>query len=112
MTFTTKLKEEISKLEHNSIESRSIIDAFLRYNALIDKKITITLENAAVTRFIYKLIKVTFDIAPKVTVRVQKRFRVKQIYILEINEKLDYIKKTLNIKDLPLIDSDEEKIPF
>lgn len=112
MTFTTRLKEEISKLDNNELESRSIIDAFLRYNADINKNIIITLENASVTRFIYKLLKENFGVLPKIRVRVQKRFRIKQIYILEINDKVDYIKDVLNLTNKPLIDSDEEKIAF
>lgn len=112
MTFTTKLKEEISKLDNNEIESRSIIDSFLRYNSVIKKNISITLENASVTRFVYKLIKETFGVSPKITVRIQKRFRIKQIYILEINDKVEYIKNILNINSKPLLDNDEEKIAF
>lgn len=112
MTFTTRLKEEISKLDNNEIEGRSIIDAFLRYNAVINDLIVITLENASVTRFIYKLLKEYFGVSPKIRVRIQKRFRIKQIYILEINEKIDYIKEVLNLNNSPLIDSDEEKIAF
>jgi len=112
MTFTTRLKEEISKQVDNEIESRSIIDAFLRYNSVISDNITITLENASVTRYIYKLIKENLGVLPKIRVRVQKRFRIKQIYILEINEKIQYIKETLNLNSQPLIDSDEEKISF
>lgn len=112
MTFTTKLKEEISKLDNNEIEQRSIIDGFLRYNSVINNEITITLENASVTRFIYKLIKEVFKISPKVTIRIQKRFRIKQIYILEINEKIDLIKQTLNLEKNPSLDSDEEKQAF
>jgi len=112
MTFTTRLKEEISKLDNNELESRCVIDAFLRYNAIIDETILITLENASVTRFIYKIIKENFGVLPKIKVRIQKRFRIKQIYILEISEKVDYIKEVLNLENLPLIDSDEEKIAF
>ena len=113
MTFTTRLKEEISKLDNNAIEARCIIDAFLRYNAVIkEKEIIITLENASVTRFIYKILKETFEVLPKITVRVQKRFRVKQIYILEINEKIDYIKKVINYNGKPLLACDEEIIAF
>ncbi len=112
MTFTTRLKEEISKLPNNDIEKRSIIEGFLRYNSQIKDTIIITLENASVTRFIYKIIKETFSITPKVTVRVQKRFRVKQIYILEINSQIDYIKEVININNLPSLDSDEEKYAF
>jgi len=112
MTFTTRLKEEISKLSNNEIESRSIIESFLRYNATINEKITITLENASVTRFIYKLIKENFGITPKIRVRIQKRFRIKQIYILELVDKIDYLKKVLNLESESQIDSDEEKIAF
>lgn len=112
MTFTTRIKEEISKLDNNEIESRCIIDAFLRYNSEITETINITLENAAVTRFIYKLIKENFGVTPKIIVRIQKRFRVKQIYILEITDKINFIKETLNLDKVPVIDSDEEKIAF
>lgn len=112
MTFTTRLKEEISKLSNNKVEERSIIDGFLRYNTIIKDDITITLENAAVTRFIYKIIKEIFGLSPKITVRIQKRFRIKQIYILEINEKVDYIKDFTNFNGQPIIDSEEEKIAF
>lgn len=112
MTFTTKLKEEISKLDNNEIESRSIIDSFLRYNSVMKKNITITLENASVTRFIYKLIKEIYGVSPKITIRIQKRFRVKQIYILEINEKVEFIKSNVDISSNPLIDNDEEKIAY
>ncbi len=113
MTFTTRLKEEISKLPNNQIEERNIIDAFLRYNSTINKdSIIITLENASVTRFIYKILKSTFTVLPKITVRIQKRFHVKQIYILEINDKIDFIKETINFTKNPILDSDEEKIAF
>ena len=111
MTFTTRLKEEISKLSNNELEARCIIEAFLRYNSVIKDKITITIENASVTRFIYKYIKEIFSVNPKIIVRVQKRFRVKQIYILEINERVEYIKNII-LDKYPLLDSDEEKIAF
>ena len=113
MTFTTRIKEEISKLDNNEIESRCIIESFLRYNSEItNNSLTITLENAAVTRFIYTLIKEIFGVTPKIIVRIQKRFRVKQIYILDIHEKVEYIKEILNLNTSPNIDSDEEKIAF
>ncbi len=112
MTFTTRLKEEISKSLNNEIESRCIIEAFLRYNATFGDKITITLENASVTRFIYQIIKAIFNTTPKITVRIQKRFRVKQIYILDIVENIAYIKNSLNLNKVPTLDSDEEKIAY
>ncbi len=112
MTFTTRLKEEISKLDNNDLEKRAIIEGFLRYNSTFEEKIVITLENAAVTRFIYKIIKENFEVMPKITVRVQKRFRVKQIYILEINDNVSYIKEVINLDKEPILPCDEEKIAF
>ncbi|MBQ6687041.1 MAG: DNA-binding protein WhiA [Bacilli bacterium] len=120
MTFTTKIKEEITQNSINSLEARCELAALLRYNSKITKNISITLENAAVARRIYKNIKELFKINPKVVVRNQKRFRIKQIYILEINEKINYILEALDItsnghKIMPnenSLVSQEEKISF
>lgn len=98
MTFTTRLKEEITKNEIDKIESLVELSAFIRFAAQIKKdKINIVMENASVARRIYKNIKNNFGINIKITVRIQKRFRVKQIYILEITEKIKDILETLNI---------------
>ena len=109
MTFTRFLKEELCRIDDNKIEERSIISSFLKYTANIGDSITITIENGTVARYIYKLIKEVYGIQANITVRIQKRFRIKQIYILEIKEKLDFIKMSIeNIN----IDNDEEIIAY
>ena len=116
MTFTTMLKEEIAKNEFNIVEARYELIAFLNCIAKISKdEILITVENASIARRIFKEIKEIFFISPKITVRMQKRFKVKQIYILSIKEKLELIKKTLNLGtkiELETLVTDEEKIAF
>ncbi len=121
MTFTTRLKEEITKNEIDRIESLVELSAFIKYSGQIKKnKITLVMENASVARRIYRNIKTNFGVNVKITIRNQKRFRVKQIYILEIYEKVDSILETLNImknnrKTLPedfFLSSEEEKIAF
>ncbi|MBR1413759.1 MAG: DNA-binding protein WhiA [Bacilli bacterium] len=98
MTFNVRVKEEITKLPINTIEKRMELSSFLRYNSKQEKNhITITLENASIARRIYKNVKEIFGINIKITVRYQKRFRVKQIYILEFFDKVDYILESLNI---------------
>ena len=116
MTFTTSLKEEISKNDINVIEARYELSAFLNSVAKFNKdEILITLENASIARMIYKEIKEIYGINPSIIVRIQKRFKVKQIYILRIIERIDFIKKDIsvgikiNVDDLV---SDEEKIAF
>lgn len=113
MTFNTSLKDEISKNVYSSVDACSELSAFVRCNSKItSKQIIITLENASVARKIYKDIKIVFNISANITVRNQNRFRVKQIYILTINENIDYIKKVLNVNEKINLESDEEKIAF
>lgn len=98
MTFTTRLKEEITKNDISVLESLVELSSFIRFSARIKKdKIALIMENASVARRIYKDIKNNFSVNIKITIRNQKRFRIKQIYILEINEKVDTILESLSI---------------
>ena len=55
MTFSTRLKEEITEYNSSPLEKRAELSAMLRYDAKIEKdKITITSENAKIARRIYK----------------------------------------------------------
>ena len=110
MTFSSKLKEEITGLEGNQIEKRAELSAILRYDAKITKeKVTITSENAKIARRIYSYLKEVFGINIKIIIRNQKRFRVKQIYILEIKEKLSSILEALYIyENVKKIKANEE----
>ena len=120
MTYTTRIKEEIVKKDINNSEKICELSGFIRFAAVIKDNISITLENASITRRIYKHIKEIFNIQPRIIIRNQKRFRVKQIYILEINEKIEYILNFLNItenkkKILPteyFLTNKEEKIAY
>ena len=98
MTFTMQVKEEISTSMKDYLDLLPLLSAFVKYSSIIkDGTISLTMENAHVARLIYKTFKVIFNISPKINVRVQKRFKVKQIYILTISDKVDFILKKLNI---------------
>ena len=116
MTFTTSLKEEIAKNDINIIEARYELIAFLNSVAKFNKEeINITLENASIARRIYKEIKEIYGVSPSIMVRIQKRFKVKQIYILSVKDKIDLIKKDISVGIKIEVDdlvSDEEKIAF
>ena len=115
MTFTTQIKDEVTKLDLNYLESFNELAAIVRYDGvLLDDKITITSENASVARRIYKSLKEIFKVSAKIIIRNQKRFRIKTLYILEINEKLDIIKESLFLTEnyLLKLESDEEKLAF
>jgi len=110
MTFTTMIKEEIVAYDFNKIEALTTLKALFLYDAVINKKeISFTIENAKVAKLVYIFVKKIFNVNPSIIVRNQKRFRVKQLYIIKIVEKNQDIVNTLNTTNL---DSDEEKIAY
>ena len=113
MTFTTSIKEEIAKQDINVLESRWELISFLNCVAKIHNDISITLENAAVARKIYKELKEIYGINAHIVVRMQKRFKVKQIYLLSIKDDLGVLKNNLKMEnDLEMLETDEEKIAY
>ena len=121
MTYTMKIKDEIAHLDIEVVEAIAELSAFIRFDGDIkDKEIVLTIENASVARRIYSLMKMCFQVRPKMTVRIQNRFRVKQIYILTYNSDVNSVLEKLNIykngvkvmPDAYLLETAEEKIAF
>ena len=92
MSFTSVVKNELSKLELDKIEAITELSAILRNNATIDKNIKISTENASVARHIFKLFKDLYDVSFKVTVRQGYNYNKNYIYILETGCNSDIIK--------------------
>ena len=107
MSFTSTIKEEITRLENNKLEYIAELSAILRNNAVVDSDIIITVENNAVARRIFKLIKSIYDITPVVTVRKRFNFNNNLSYILRIRNKKDIILNDLSI----IIDNVYQNIP-
>ncbi len=121
MTYTIKVKEEIAHLETEVVEALAELSGFIRFDGEVNKKeIILNIENASVARRIYSLMKMCFQVRPQITVRVQKRFRVHQLYILIYNNDIITVLEKLNIykngkKILPedyFLATKEEKIAF
>lgn len=98
MTYSMKLKEEICS---NSISRNEIfpeLSAIIRYDALLHETgFSLTFENASIARRVYKDIKSIFNLSVHIIVRNQRRFRNKQIYILEVKDHANMILERLNI---------------
>lgn len=111
MSFTSIVKNEISKLDTINTENISELSGILRNISTIKDTITITSENASVVRRIFNLIKEIYQVTPKVIVRKGYNFTKSYIYMLEINNKIDLIEKDLSLdKNIPgeYIWSDED----
>ena len=98
MTFSSTVKEEVSRLDTTKPESISELSAIIRNSASIDKSILIHLENNFVARRIYKLIKSLYDVTPVITVR-KKYFSNGLSYILDVRNKTEEILNDLSIMD-------------
>ena len=97
MSFTSTVKNELSKLELEKIEKVSLLSAILKNSATIDKSIKVSTENSSLARHIFTLIKDLYSITPKITVRKGYNYNKNLIYILEIKEKKDVIIEDLSL---------------
>ena len=96
MSFSTDIKNEVTRLDSTREELISELSAIVRNSAMIDNRIVITIENNSVARRIFKLFKNVYDITPIITVR-KKYFNNGLSYILDIRSKINQILDDLSI---------------
>ncbi len=99
MSYSTNIKEEVSKIFENKPEKLSELSAIIRNSAIINNKIEITVENNSVARKIFKLFKDIYNINTKITVRRRSGLGNNLIYILTVNNNYINILKDLSIYD-------------
>ena len=96
MSFSTDIKNEVTRLDSTREELISELSAIVRNSAFIDRSVVITIENNSVARRIFRLFKNVYDITPIITVR-KKYFNNGLSYILEIKNKIGLILDDLSI---------------
>ncbi len=88
MTFTGTLKDEIAADALNELENRSLFLGYIYTNATLENnKLIISLENKSVAEKLFKTLKYCYYVEPKITIRTQKKFRVKRFFIFELDDK-------------------------
>ena len=119
MSFTTNIKEEISRIQNTKLENIAELSGFLRNNGYYeDDVINLITENATVAKRIYTLVKDIYDVYCETEIRKSNNFSKNNLYLITINEKSDFILKDLSVidhngkfLDYPanyIIDSEEE----
>ena len=98
MSFTAKIKEEIVNSDMDSYQIKYLTTSFIKYGNKSTNNITLVLENPLIARKIYGYILSTFNTSVGITIRIQKRFKTKRIYILTINKNVDDILNKCNIE--------------
>ena len=96
-SFTSIVKNEVSKLETIQAENIAELSAVVISSIYNDKQIKIDTENASVARRVYSLFRNQFGVYPKVTVRKGYNYNKNLIYILEVNSDISEILSTLAI---------------
>lgn len=113
-SFTKTIKDEVTKIENNKMESIAEVNGFLLLAGNFhDDRLTIYVENNSVARRMFSLLKKIYNININLTIRTQKRFTTKTLYILDIKDKVDFIIKDINDMKEHILDySNEEKASF
>lgn len=97
MSFTSVVKDEVTRYEGNKLEYIAELSCIVRNNATIFDDIEIVVENNSVARRIFKLIKSIYDVSPIITVRRRYNFNDHLSYILRIKKKKSMILEDLSI---------------
>ncbi len=99
MTFSGKIKEEVSKLDVDKIELVSELSGIFCTNADIKLySIRVQTENLNAANRIFNIVKDVYDVTSNITVKKNYNFKKNEIYIIEIKKNVPEI-----IKDIGLI---------
>ena len=97
MSFTSIVKNEVSKLDTIETENVAELAAMIRNIGEWNKECQVATENASVARRICNLLKKSYDVMPSITVRRGYNFNKNYIYILHIHHKKKEILEDLCI---------------
>ncbi|HOZ53886.1 MAG TPA: DNA-binding protein WhiA [Bacilli bacterium] len=98
MTFSSKVKEEISTLECNRLEYLSELSGIIRTSADIKiYSIKLQTENKFVANRIFGLFNVLYGLKVNISARKNYNFKKQQIYILEQKQEIVKVLKDLGI---------------
>ena len=106
MSYTTKIKEEISSINNTESEIIAELAGFIRNNAIFtEETITLTTENKTTIERVQNFLKTIYEINIDITTKDNNNFSKKELYALVIDQKVNKI-----LQDIGLIDKDNNKL--
>lgn len=100
MSFTSTVKDEVTRLDTTKLENISELSAIVRITADAKETTILSLENNSVARRCFKLIKNIYNITPSITIR-NKKLGKGFSYMLTISKSLNLL------EDLSIIDNNK-----
>ena len=108
MSFTVKIKEEISNIKSTKSELIAEVSAYIKNNGVITAdKITLDTEIKSVVDRMVDSIKLITDINPKVEVIGNLNFSKNSLYQITISENTNAL-----LKDLGILDENNKRLPI
>ena len=99
MSFTVKIKEEISNIKSTKSEIIAELSGYIRNNGIFqDNKVTLNTENKFLVDRISNFIQVITDINPQVEIIENLNFSKKELYQITIENNLDKMLKEFGEK--------------
>ena len=106
MSFTTNIKNEISKLEFVKSENISELSGFIRNNGSYNnEKIELVTENISVAKRIYSLVKAIYNISCIIETKKNNNFSKNNLYLIIIDTRINEI-----LEDLSVTDKNKDKL--
>ncbi len=99
MSFTSKIKTEISKQKYNKIEKITLLSGILK-NENIEDTLKVQTENKEVADLVFNLFQELYKIVSKITVRKGYNYNKNYIYIIEVTNKQKEIIEELRLKQI------------
>ena len=123
MSFTARIKDEISQLEKDRLENIAELSAFVRTNAKYGEKlIELNTENSKIAKRFYSFFKNIYGVSALITTKKSNTFNRNNIYVVEVREKINDILLDLSVIDdnysyleIPkdyIVDSKEEQTAY
>lgn len=98
MSFTTNIKDELSKLEMSKAENIAELSAFMRNNAKYTSNIIeLNTENSNVAKRVYLFLKNIYGVSAEIVTKKSNTFNRNNIYLIEVKEKINAILNDLSV---------------
>ena len=110
MSFTSIVKNEISKIDGTTAENIAFLSAIVSNSDISLNKIKIDTENPSVARKVFSTFKELFDIQPKIVIRKGYNYNKNFIYIIEVNKNVIEILTSLALYKNGILNAPEEYI--
>lgn len=100
MSYTAKIKEEISQITNAKSEMIAELSGFIRNNKSIKEKgISLTTENALTVKRLKSFFEMLYEIIPQEEIKNNMNFSKKQLYCINIYQKEDFILQDIGYCD-------------